>query len=320
MPHSFAAGKLPIVLDVAMASETRKSVVAAIVGNLFVAATKFLVAGLSGSSAMLSEAIHSLVDTGNGALILYGLHRSRKPPDEHHPLGYGHELYFWTLVVGILIFGLGGGMSVVTGVMHIVGGRAPESAWWTYAVLGVAAVFEGISWWFGWKAFRKELHGRGILETIVVTKNPTNFSVLLEDSAALLGLVFAFLGIYLSALLRIPWLDGAASIVIGILLCISAVIMVYESMGLLTGEGMEPATLEVLRRLIAEDPDVEQVNDIWTLYIGPEEVLLAIDLRFRTRSRVDDVRVSATRLKEQIQARFPRIRRVCLDITSADAS
>jgi cation diffusion facilitator family transporter len=294
-------------------------VIAAIVGNLLVAATKFLAAALSGSSAMLSEAIHSLVDTGNGGLMLYGMRRSRKPPDEHHPLGYGHELYFWTLVVGILIFGLGGGMSIVTGIMHIVGGKLPETAWWSYAVLGAAAVFEGTSWYFGWKAFRKEQRdGRGILETIVASKNPTNFSVLLEDSAALLGLVFAFLGIFLSALLGIAWLDGAASIVIGALLCVSAVIMVYESMGLLVGEGVEPATLAELREIIGADADVKQVDGLLTLFLGPEEVLLAIDLRFRADTDVHDIRDAVSRFKASIQARFPRIRRICLDVTSID--
>src|SRR5258706_2526665 len=134
-----------------MATENTKSMIAAIVGNLLVAATKFLAAALSGSSAMLSEAIHSLVDTCNGGLMLYGMRRSRKPPDEHHPLGYGHELYFWTLVVGILIFGLGGGMSIVTGAMHIVEGKPAETACGSYAVLAAAAIFAGVAWYFaGW--------------------------------------------------------------------------------------------------------------------------------------------------------------------------
>ncbi|HXF15728.1 MAG TPA: cation diffusion facilitator family transporter [Burkholderiales bacterium] len=299
-----------------MAAETTQSVVAAIVGNLLVTATKLVAAAFSGSSAMLSEAIHSLVDSGNGVLMLYGMRRSLKPPDEHHPLGYGHELYFWTLVVGILIFGLGGGMSIVTGIMHMIGGKAPEAAWWSYAVLGAAGIFEGSSWYFGWKAFRKEQRqGRGIMETIVVSKNPTTFSVLLEDTAALLGLVLAFAGIYFSALFNLPWLDGAASVLIGVLLCVSAVIMVYESMGLLVGEGMEPATLAELRRIVAADPAVQQVNHLLTLYLGPEDVLLAIDLRFRPDTDVHDIRAAVARFRKAIQDRYPRIRRICLDTT-----
>lgn len=304
-----------------MATETLQSVIAAIVGNLLVAATKFVAAAVSGSSAMLSEAIHSLVDTGNGALMLFGMRRSRKPPDEHHPLGYGHELYFWTLVVGILIFGLGGGMSIVTGIMHISERTLPEVTWWSYCVLGAAAVFEGVSWYFGWKAFRKEQRrGRGIFETIVISKNPTTFAVLLEDSAALLGILFAFLGLYLSVALHLPWIDGAASILIGVLLCASAVIMVYESMGLLVGEGMEPQSLAELREIIGADPDVGQVDGLLTLYLGPEEVLLAVDLRFRADTDVRDIRKAVARFKGEIQARYPRIRRVCLDVTSIEGN
>ena len=305
-----------------MSAETTRSVIAAIVGNILVAVTKFIAAAISGSSAMLSEAIHSLVDTGNGALMYYGMRRSRKPADEHHPLGYGHELYFWTLVVGILIFGLGGGMSIVTGIMHILHHDAPQTSWWSYGVLGAAAVFEGGSWYFGWKAFRKEQkrRGRGIFETIVATKNPTNFAVLLEDTAALIGLLFAFLGIYLSERLNLPWVDGAASIAIGLLLCASAAILVYESMGLLVGEGMEAASVAELRRIVAADPAVQQVGKIVTLYIGPEEVMLTIDLRFRPDTDVDDIRDALARFKPRIQARFPRIRHVALDTASIGAA
>jgi cation diffusion facilitator family transporter len=299
-----------------MAAETTVSVIAAIVGNLLVTATKFSAAAFSGSSAMLSEAIHSLVDTGNGVLMLYGMRRSLKAPDQKHPLGYGHELYFWTLVVGILIFGLGGGMSIVTGIMHITQGKAPESAWWNYAVLGAAGIFEGSSWYFGWKAFRKEQrHGRGIMDTIVGTKNPITFSVLLEDTAALLGLFLAFAGIYFSTALKLPWLDGAASVLIGALLCASAVIMVYESMGLLVGEGMDPATLAELRSIISADPAVQQVNHLVTLYLGPEDVLLAVDLRFRAHTDIQDIRAAVTRFRRAIQERYPSIRRICLDTT-----
>src|SRR5689334_8425599 len=168
---------------------------------------------------MLSEAIHSLVDTGNDALMLYGIRRSAKPPDEHHPFGYGHELYFWTLVVGVLIFGLGGGMSVVTGVLHILHGDAPEVSGWNYAVIFAAMIFEGVSWYFGFRAFRTERRGRGVVETIQRTKDPATFAIVLEDSAALAGLVIALAGLYLSATLDQPWIDGAGSILIGVLLC-----------------------------------------------------------------------------------------------------
>jgi cation diffusion facilitator family transporter len=299
-----------------MAGETKKAVVAAIVGNLLIAATKFIAAAFSGSSAMLSEAIHSLVDTGNGGLMLYGMRRSRMPPDEQHPLGYGHELYFWTLVVGILIFGLGGGMSIVTGLMHIARTTPPEHTGWSYAVLAAAMVFEGISWHYGLKAFRTERRGRGIVETIRLTKNPSTFAVLLEDSAALLGLAFAFLGIYLSTRLNAPWLDGASSVLIGVLLCLTAWVMVYESMGLLVGEGVGRATLADLRKIICADPAVERVDKLLTLYLGPEEILLAIELRFRSDTTALDIRRAVARCKRAIQEQYPRIRRIYLDTIS----
>src|SRR4051812_27240296 len=165
-----------------MAGETRQAVIAAIAGNVLIAAAKFVAAALSGSAAMLSEAFHSLVDTGNDVLMLYGMRVSRRAPDMEHPFGYGHELYFWTLVVGILFFALGGGMSIVTGVMHIAQAKPPEDVGWGYAVIAAAMLFEGGSWWYGLKAFRAERRGRGIVETIRASKDPTRFSVLLEDS------------------------------------------------------------------------------------------------------------------------------------------
>jgi len=296
-----------------MAGESRTAVIAAIAGNLAIAAIKFVAAALFGSAAMLSEAIHSLVDTGNDALMLYGIRRSAKPPDDQHPFGYGHELYFWTLVVGVLIFAVGGGMSIVSGVLHIVNRKAAEADVWNYAVLGVAAVFEAISWYFGLRAFRKEQAGRGVIETIKVSKDPTTFSVLLEDSAALVGLALAFAGIYLSASLGMPWLDGASSIAIGVLLCAIALVMVYESKGLLVGEGVTRATAQGIRELIAVEPDVESVGKLATMYLGPDEVMLAVEVHFRPERSGDDRRRSITRMTRAIQDKYPRIRHVFLD-------
>ena len=188
---------------------------------------------------MLSEAIHSVVDTGNGWLMLFGVRKSRKPPDADHPFGHGHELYFWTLIVGVLIFAVGGGMSVYEGIQHILHPKSPENLVWSYGVLGFAVVFEGTTWLFGWKAFSEERGGRGVVEAIHDTKDPTTFTVLLEDSAALLGLLFAFFGIFLGSRFELPYLDGVASVLIGLLLCGVAVLMVYESKGLLIGEGLD---------------------------------------------------------------------------------
>jgi cation diffusion facilitator family transporter len=296
-----------------MAGETRRAVLAAIFGNLAIAATKFVAAAFSGSAAMAAEAIHSLVDTGNGGLMLYGIRRSRRPADDLHPFGYGHEFYFWTLIVGVLVFAVGGGMSIVTGFTRMASPHPPENLGWSYAVLALASVFEGISWYFGFRAFHSERRGRGIIETIHVSKNPANFAVLLGDSAALLGLVFAALGLYLSDRLHAPWIDGASSVLIGVLLCAMAFVMVFESKELLVGEGVEEPTLRELRAIVSADPAVERVDDLTTLYLGPEEVVLVIGLRFRSDTDIPGMRASIERFKAAIQARFPRIRRIFLD-------
>lgn len=298
-------------------SESKVAVVAAIAGNLGIAVSKFTAAAFSGSSAMLSEAIHSLVDTGNGVLLLYGMRRSKRPPDPEHPFGYGHELYFWTLIVAVLIFGLGGGMSIVNGWRHVMHPEPASDLGWSYAVLGIATVFEAISWWFGWKAFRSERRGRGILETIVGSKDPTTYSVLLEDSAALLGLVFAFLGIWAGSTLGMPWLDGLASILIGLLLCSVAVLMVNESRKLLVGEGVGKETLAGIRRIVEADPGVAKLERIFTMYLGPEEVMLVMEVHFR-QGPGTDVREAAMRITRDLQDAYPRIRRVSFDAGSLE--
>ena len=299
-----------------MASETTRAVVAAIAGNLLIAVAKLVAAALSGSAAMLSEAFHSLVDTGNDVLMLYGMRRSRRRADAEHPFGYGHELYFWTLVAGILFFALGGGMSIVTGYEHVTRPEPPEDVGWSYAVIAAAIVFEGGSWWFGFRAFRAEARGRGIVETIRITKDPTTFSVLLEDSAALLGLVLAFLGVFLSTRLGMPWIDGASSIAIGIVLCLVAVVMVYESKELLVGEGMGRRTLEDVRAILAADPAVERVDQLRSLYLGPAEAMLAIELRFRPGMKVEEIRQALARLNRAVRERYPKVRRTFIDTTA----
>ncbi len=293
-----------------MATESKTAIVAAILGNLAIAATKFVAAAFTGSSAMLSEAIHSVVDTGNGALMLLGIYKSRKPADFEHPFGHGRELYFWTLIVGILIFSVGGGMSIYEGIVHMRHPTPTENSGWSYAVLAVAAFFESTSWFFGWKAFSAERGGRGIFETIHVSKDPTSFSVLLEDTAALTGLLIAFLGIFMGRQLGLPLLDGAASVVIGALLCAVAILMVYESKGLLIGEGVDRETLKSLRALVEADSDVEHVQHLHTVYQSPHVVLLIIELRFKDRLTALDIRRAVRRLQKNIRAAHPDIKRI----------
>lgn len=293
-----------------MASESRIAIFAAIIGNIAIALTKFIAAYFSGSSAMLSEGIHSLVDTGNGGLLLLGLYKSRKPPDFTHPFGHGKELYFWSLIVAITIFALGGGMSIYQGITHLTHPKPLSDPFWNYVVLVSAFVFESISWMFGWKAFRKVKGKDRILEAIHKSKDPATFMVVFEDSGALLGLVIAFCGVFLGQQLHNPSLDGAASVVIGLMLGSMSLFLAYESKGLLIGEGVDGKTLRRLRAIVAQDPAVEHVSRILTMYFGPREVMLVLDLKFRNDLTARDIRRAVARLQDSVQKEYPEITRI----------
>jgi cation diffusion facilitator family transporter len=298
-----------------MTGESRVAIVAAIVANLAIAVTKFAAAFFSGSSAMLSEGIHSLVDTGNGALLLLGFRRSQRPADPQHPFGHGKELYFWSLIVAILIFALGGGMSVYEGVTHL---RHPHLSdpTWNYVVLGIAFVFESISSVLAFKAFRKEMRGQGVLKTIQASKDPTSFTVLFEDTAALLGLIVAFVGIWLAHLLNNPYLDGVASIVIGVILASVAAVLAYETKGLLIGESVDPETLAEIRSIAADDETVEEVRKSLTMHFGPQEVLLTLDIQFKQDLSAQQITDAINRIEANLRARHPQIRHLYIEAKS----
>ena len=295
-----------------MTGESKVAIYAAIVANFAIAITKFIAAFFSGSSAMLSEAIHSLVDTGNGALLLLGLRQSRKPPDDNHPFGHGKELYFWPLIVAILVFSLGGGMSVYEGITHIAHPHRGDPTW-SYVVLGLAFTFESVSAFLAFKAFRKELKGAGVFKTIKRSKDPTTFTVVFEDSAALAGLIVAFLGILLGDLLENPYLDGIASIVIGVILATVAVFLAYETKGLLIGEGVDPETLASVRAIAAEDPAVQKVRKSLTMHFGPHEVLLTLDVEFKQHLSAKDIADAINRVEASIRAHHPEIHHIFIE-------
>ena len=299
-----------------MASESRTAIFAAIAGNLAIATTKFVAAAFTGSSAMLSEGIHSLVDTGNGALLLLGVRMSRKPADVTHPFGHAMELYFWSLVVAILIFALGGGMSVYEGVLHIAHPSQLRNPTWNYAVLGFAIVFEGISFCFAIKAFRKEKGDKGIWETVHASKDPTTFTILFEDTAALLGLLVAFAGIFLGHQLNMPYLDGVASITIGVILGVVASFLAYESKGLLIGEGVSPQKLASIRAIAGADPAVVEVRKALTMHFGPHDVLLTLDVRFQKELRSGEIASAINRLEAKIRDRHPEIKHIFIEAKS----
>jgi cation diffusion facilitator family transporter len=298
-----------------MNTESRTAIFAAIAGNLAIAATKLTAAFFTGSSAMLSEGIHSLVDTGNGGLLLFGAHKSRKPPDANHPFGHGKELYFWSLVVAILIFALGGGMSIYEGVTHLNHAVLHDPTW-NYVVLGFAIIFEGASFYFALKAFRKEMSGEGILRTIRTSKDPTTFTVLFEDTAAMLGLIVALLGIFLGHQLNNPYLDGVASIIIGAILAVVAGFLAYESKGLLIGEGVDPAVLASIRSIARADPAVAKVRKSLTMHFSPSDVLLTLDIGFKKSLTAEKIAEAVVRLEKAIQAQHPEIKHIFIEAKS----
>jgi cation diffusion facilitator family transporter len=252
----------------------------ALLANLGIAIAKFVAAAMTGSSAMISEGIHSLVDTGNELLLLWGLRRSRTPADTDHPFGHGQELYFWSLIVAVLLFGVGGGMSIYEGITHVIDPSPLEDPFIAYVVLAIALLLEGASWVIAARAVAAGVGEDGVIAAIRSSKDPSVITVLLEDSAALAGLVAAAVGIYLSHQLEAPWIDGVASIVIGIILAAVAVFLVAEARGLLIGERADDTVIERLHRVAEADARVEQVVEVRTMHMGPSHVLVTMRVRF----------------------------------------
>jgi cation diffusion facilitator family transporter len=302
------------------AHSSTKVVLAALAGNSLIAVTKFAAAALTGSSAMLSEAIHSLVDTGNQGLLLYGIKRSERPADGTHPFGYGMELYFWTFVVAILIFAVGAGVSIYEGVNKLFEPHPVTDTFINYIVLGIAMVFEAGAWWIAFKAFRLTKGTLGYLEAVRVSKDPAIFTVLFEDSAAMLGLVVAFVGIALGEALDEPLLDGAASIVIGVILAGVAAVLAYESKGLLIGEGASAEVTDGIGRIVGEQSGIERLNELLTMHLGPEDVLLNLSLDFSDNLSSGDVEAAITAMEGRIKETYPQITRVFIEAQNWRAS
>ncbi len=299
-----------------MAHESKSTIYAALAGNLAIALTKFGAAFWTGSAAMLSEAIHSTVDTGNQLLMLYGLRRSARPATEAHPFGYGLELYFWTFVVAILIFGLGAGVSILEGIDKI---RAPHPVSGTlvnYIVLGVSFVFEGASWLVAFRAFRAQSNTGDLLEAVQRSKDPTVFTVLLEDSAALAGLLIAGIGLACAEIFQLPVLDGVASVLIGLVLAGVAWFLAAECKGLMLGEAADPVVRAGLRDIASGSPGVRGVNEVLTMHFGPKDVLAAISLDFDDGLTSEVAEQTVSDVERQIKTVFPQVRRIFVEVQS----
>lgn len=289
-------------------SDTNKTVIyAALFGNLAIALIKFVAAYLTNSSAMLSEAIHSVVDTLNEILLLYGLKKSKQPANHSHPFGFGRELYFWAFIVALLVFTLGAVVSIYQGIQHI---RHPEemvSAYINYIVLGLAILCEGTSWYIALKSFKKKKGQLGYFEAFRRSKDPTTFTVLFEDSAALLGLFIAFVGIYLSHRFNMPVIDGIASICIGVVLAISALLLARETKGLLLGETADPELRQNVLNIAQKDPSVLSANGVLTEQIGAQQVIASLSLEFKDHLSSDDIEWCVNRIETDIKKIHPEI-------------
>jgi cation diffusion facilitator family transporter len=296
-----------------MSTGSKTVIYAALAGNTLIALTKFTAAAFTGSSAMLSEGIHSLVDTGNQALLLHGLKQAGKPADADFPFGHGKEVYFWSFVVAILIFALGGGISIYEGIHHLQQPQAISSPMVNYIVLALAMAFEGGAWFIALREFGSSKGKRGYIEAIRRTKDPSVIVVLFEDSAAMLGLVVAFAGIVLSQTTGILYFDGAASVVIGLILLGTATWLAYETKGLLIGESANRPVVDGIRVILQGEPIVEHVNEVLTMHMGPDYILTNVSLDFRNDASAEDVESTIARMTVLIKQHYPQVKRVFIE-------
>ena len=303
-----------------MAHHSSKMVIyAAFAGNAAISLTKFFAAFVTGSSAMMSEAIHSVVDSGNQLLLLYGMKRASLPATPDHPFGHGLQLYFYTFVVAVLIFGVGAVISILSGIQKIMHPATVEHAEINYIVLTASIAFEAIVWVLALKAFNSSRGKLSILQAVRRSKDPTLFTVLFEDTAALLGLIVALCGVFFSQLLDMPVLDGLASVIIGVILALTAGFLAYESQSLLTGESADPATRDGIAEIARNEPGVERLNQNLTMHFGPNDVFVALSLDFRDSLTAAEVENTVSKIEQTIKATFPHVSRVFIEAQNFEA-
>ena len=299
-----------------MAQGSKMVIYAALVGNGLISITKFIAAGVTGSAAMFSEGIHSVVDTGNQVLLLYGIHRAKKPASPSHPFGHGKEIYFWSFVVAMLIFALGSGISIYEGIHRVLHPEPVTNPLVNYIVLGAAMIFEGFAWWFAYRAFRTQQGTRSLVDAVRASKDPIAFVVLFEDSAAMLGLVMAAIGLTLSQVLELPVFDGMASISIGLILGFTAVLLALRTKSLLIGESADPALVEDVRKRASELEAVVAVNEVLTLHMGPNFVLLNVSVDLKDSLPAGKIEEAIDLLTREIRETHPDIKRVFIEAES----
>ena len=292
-----------------MASNTssKQVVYVALAGNLLVASTKACAAAWTGSSAMLSEAVHSFVDTGNELLLLYGMHRATRHADQEHPIGYGREFYFWSFIVALLVFALGAGVSLYEGVMHLREVVLIKDPLVNYIVLGLAFLFEGTSWLVSLRQFRASKRSLGYYEAFRRSKDPATFIVLFEDSAALLGIAIAAIGTFMSTTMGMPIFDGIASLLIGLLLAATASLLARESKSLLLGERADSVLSDSILHIAAHEKSVFRANGVLTIQLAPDQILAALSLEFADNLQTSDIEKSVVDIEREVRKSHPEV-------------
>jgi len=288
-------------------SESKRVVNAALVGNLLVALTKVVAALLTGSAAMTSEAVHSAVDTGNELLLLYGMRKAARPPDADHPFGHGREIYFWSFIVALLFFALGAVVSIYEGVHHLRSPVAITKPIVSYVVLGLALVFEGGSWWVAFKQFRSTKGSVGYLEALRRSKDPATFTVLAEDTGAVIGILIALAGTIGAQILERPELDGMASIGIGVLLGVIAFVLARETKGLLIGEPARSELADAICTMARAEPGVQRSNGLFTVHMGPHQVVAALSVDFKDTLSALEVQRIVAALEDRVRKAHPEV-------------
>lgn len=296
-----------------MAGGSKIAIYGALAANIGIAVIKFIAAGVTGSSAMISEGIHSAVDSGNSLLLLLGISRSKRPADAGHPFGHGKEIYFWTLIVAVLVFSLGGGMSLYEGITHLQHPEELKDPKWNYIVLVISMIFEGSSLIYAVKTFNKTKGEFNFWKEVRLSKDPALFAVIYEESAALLGLLLALAGVFLCHYFGNPVYDAIASMLIGLLLIVVAIVMVKESKGLLVGESAHAAIVKGVYELINDEAAVSTLYYPLTMHLAPEEILLAIDVQFHSEMTMDELIENINSLESKIKAQYPSIKKIYIE-------
>lgn len=296
-----------------MAASSNKAIYGAILANTAIAVCKFIAAFFTGSSAMFSEGIHSLVDTGNGFLLLVGIRRSKKPADDIHPFGYGNEVFFWSFVVALLIFAIGGGFSIREGIKHLQHPQSLNNFGWNYLVLTLAMLFEGAALRVALRQFNTTRGSKPFFRALKDSKDSATLAVVIEDTAALLGLAIAFLSVFLGQLTGWEYFDGIGSILIGILLVTVSLFFAVECKALLIGEGLLPENVDKIISILEEEKRVLSFRRPLTLYFGPNQVLVNLDVNFADDLTADEIEATIDSLEVRIKAALPRVNRIYIE-------